>query len=138
MFIRISPVQMGKDLSLVLLECDLRKEALLMVIDLTNPHSFRDITDWLNFHETEAIRTKLLIGNKADLVEERKISKEEAEKYAREYGLVYFETSAKEGTGVHEAMDYAIFDVLAKEIKPKAQPTVREPLRRFNLRCHVQ
>jgi len=84
------------------------------------------------------IPTKLLIGNKADLVEERRISREEAEIYAKEHDLVYFETSAKEGTGVEEAMDYAIFDVLAREIQPPAQPVVREPLRASNLRCEVQ
>jgi len=115
-----------------------RKQAILLVLDLTYPHSFRDINGWLRFQEAQMIPTKLLIGNKADLVEERRISREEAEIYAKEHDLVYFETSAKEGTGVEEAMDYAIFDVLAREIQTPAQPVVTEPLRTSNLRCEVQ
>ncbi|CAE7470015.1 rab13 [Symbiodinium natans] len=113
-----------------------RKEAILLVLDLTNPRSLLDITDWLRFPEAQAIPTKLLIGNKADLVECRKISRKEAEQYARENGMTYFETSAKEGTGVGEAIDYAIFDVLAKEIRP--QPVVPETRRASNSRCALQ
>jgi GTPase SAR1 family protein len=44
-----------------------------------------------------------LVGNKADLNKKRAISKEEAEKFAAQFDLVYIETSAKTADGVDEA-----------------------------------
>ena len=41
-----------------------------------------------------------LVGNKLDLNDQRKISKEEASKFAEENGLLYFECSAKTGENV--------------------------------------
>ena len=41
----------------------------------------------------------MLVGNKADLVEERKIQREHAEDYAREIGADYHEVSAKSNQG---------------------------------------
>jgi len=60
---------------------------------------------------------KLLIGNKCDLADKRKISKEEAENLAAQYNIKYIETSAKDSTNVSEA-----FKVLAREIKSKVMP----------------
>lgn len=41
-----------------------------------------------------------LCGNKTDLEARRQVTQEEAQKYAEEEGLLWFETSAKSGTGV--------------------------------------
>ena len=57
---------------------------------------------------------KFLVGNKADLINERKISKEEANKYAEEHNLPYIETSAKEGFGVEELFDMTIKHFLGR------------------------
>ena len=38
---------------------------------------------------------KLMVGNKIDLEDERKISKKEAEELAAQYQMKYFEASAK-------------------------------------------
>ena len=67
-----------------------------------------------------------LIGNKADLEENRVIHKEQAEKYKEEYDLDYFiETSAKTGMNAQEIFieaaktlynDYSLYK---NEKKPK-------------------
>merc|ERR1712137_879267 len=44
----------------------------------------------------------MLIGNKCDL-ERREISREEGERFAREHGLIFRETSAKTSHNVEEA-----------------------------------
>ena len=44
-----------------------------------------------------------LIGNKADLVEKRAVTYEEASEYAKERGLNYVELSAKTGKNVANA-----------------------------------
>ena len=47
----------------------------------------------------------MLIGNKADLEEEREVSKEEGEQLAQMLECKYYETSAKTGQNVNEALD---------------------------------
>jgi len=44
----------------------------------------------------------ILIGNKHDLENNRKVTKEEGERRAREWGMEYVETSAKTGKNVDE------------------------------------
>lgn len=45
----------------------------------------------------------MLIGNKADLADKRKVTKYEAEEFAREHGMMFFETSAKTKINVDES-----------------------------------
>lgn len=45
----------------------------------------------------------MLIGNKSDLDHRRQVSHEEGEKFARENGLIFLETSAKTAANVEEA-----------------------------------
>ena len=45
---------------------------------------------------------RILIGNKCDMAD-RAVSRAEAETLARDYGINYFEASAKRGIGVEEA-----------------------------------
>ena len=47
----------------------------------------------------------VLVGNKSDMKEERKVSEEEARKLAEENGMGYVETSAKMGTNISEAFE---------------------------------
>lgn len=44
----------------------------------------------------------LLVANKADLKLERQVSTEEGQAFAQRNNLLYFETSAKTGTGVEQ------------------------------------
>ena len=45
------------------------------------------------------------MGTKIDLVDERKISQEEAQNLAKSYKMQYFETSAKENKGINELFE---------------------------------
>ena len=45
----------------------------------------------------------MLIGNKSDLDARRQVSAEEGERFAKEHGLIFMETSAKTAYNVEEA-----------------------------------
>ena len=73
-------------------------DALIFVFDITNENSFNHIKDWMT--DSEMVGKdfkKILIGNKSDLIDERKINKEKIENYLKNNNMKYFETSAKNG-----------------------------------------
>ena len=45
----------------------------------------------------------IIIGNKSDLEEKRQVSTEEGQRFAKEEGLVFLETSAKSSENVEDA-----------------------------------
>ena len=81
--------------------------AIVLVFDVTCINTFQNIDKWLqeindNFDNPIII----LLGNKADIEDERKVSKEEIEIYTKKKNLMYFETSAKTGQGINEGFSY--------------------------------
>ena len=78
---------------------------IILMYDITDNASFTAIPEWI----TSVKDTKgkdfpmILCGNKIDLEEERKISKEDGEGLADEYKIDFFEISNKDGTNVEEA-----------------------------------
>ena len=80
-------------------------KAALLVYDITNRESFNNIKKWrndlTNFTDNA---TFILIGNKVDLEDEKKIQKEEGNTLAEEIGAVgFFETSAKTNIEIDDA-----------------------------------
>ncbi len=56
----------------------------------------------------------VLIGNKTDLPEERMVSRNEALKLARDYEMLYMETSAKSQENVERAFVWPATNILDK------------------------
>ena len=56
----------------------------------------------------------VLIGNKCDLSDRRAISTEDGQRLAKEYGIPFFETSAKQDINVQEA-----FGALVKQVSDR-------------------
>lgn len=79
---------------------------ILVVFDLTRPDTFLQTSMWIESikDSTTDVIDVILVGNKSDL--ERKVSVEEAEETARQFGVKYFETSAREDKNINEAFDY--------------------------------
>eukprot|EP00162_Nutomonas_longa_P006544 comp17077_c0_seq1/m.28209 comp17077_c0_seq1/g.28209 ORF comp17077_c0_seq1/g.28209 comp17077_c0_seq1/m.28209 type:complete len:211 (+) comp17077_c0_seq1:110-742(+) len=77
----------------------------LLVYDITRRATFNHLTSWLTDARnlTDPNTVIILIGNKADLAKQREVTFEEATKFAEENGLIFMETSAKDGTRVEEA-----------------------------------
>jgi small GTP-binding protein len=76
----------------------------LLVYDITRRTSFQNCVKWLEEIQEHGYAKMLivLIGNKNDLQDQRKVSFEEGESFAKENDLIFFETSAKTSAGVEE------------------------------------
>lgn len=89
----------------------------MLVYDITNQQSFDNVANWLqelrvHVHASTVI---FLIGNKCDLEHLRVVKKETADRFARENGLSFLETSALERTNVDKAFEWlvkSVYDVV--------------------------
>jgi len=74
---------------------------------LTDAKSFEAVKSWAQdaakFGNPSTQR--ILIGNKADLVDRRVVTRQQVEQLAKEMGLQYFEASAKTSEGVSAAFN---------------------------------
>ena len=102
----------------------------VLVYAIDNKESFTHVENWLNDLKSQAsddIRI-FLVGNKSDLEEDRKVTREEGEKYKLDQHLdLFMETSAKTGQNARNVLveaakllynDYLKFDENSK--KPEA------------------
>jgi Ras-related protein Rab-1A len=80
---------------------------ILLIYDVTNRDSFKNLESWLIEIEKNASENvlKILIGNKNDLQDEKEITTEEGEAFAKRNGMQFIETSAKMNTNVTEAFE---------------------------------
>ncbi|TFG05805.1 MAG: GTP-binding protein [Promethearchaeota archaeon] len=93
-------------------------QAALFVYDVTRPDTLFNLKNWQNELQSVAgseIKS-LMVGNKSDLVEDRKVSYEEAKKISDELGLSYLETSAKTGDNVNRAFGSLAFLLVKDKI----------------------
>eukprot|EP00345_Euplotes_harpa_P012890 CAMPEP_0168351572 /NCGR_PEP_ID=MMETSP0213-20121227/21955_1 /TAXON_ID=151035 /ORGANISM="Euplotes harpa, Strain FSP1.4" /LENGTH=131 /DNA_ID=CAMNT_0008362457 /DNA_START=148 /DNA_END=543 /DNA_ORIENTATION=- len=78
--------------------------AILLVYDCTDRRTFENISSWMKQIDTHASKdvVKVLIANKTDS-SDREVLSSEGNALAEEYGIEFFETSAKTGKNVNEA-----------------------------------
>ena len=76
----------------------------IIVYDITDENSFKSVKNWIEDCQTYASKNinLVLVGNKIDLESERKISKEDGMELATEYGMEFFEASAKTGENIED------------------------------------
>ena len=85
----------------------------LLVYDITNPKTFESLDKWLSDLKTngEEKISIILVGNKTDLEDQRKISIEQGKEKAEFYKLAFIETSALNGDNIEKAFSELITDV---------------------------
>ena len=80
---------------------------VILVFDITNKETFDLLESWLKeLKDTNKSNiSKVLVGNKSDLAENREVTVEDANKFANNINCKYFEASAKTGENINEALD---------------------------------
>ena len=94
-------------------------DGIILIYDITKRDTFNSVRNWINNIKEEAPAkvVLVLIGNKVDDEENRKVPKSEGEDIANEYNLPFFECSAKADINVTQTFDVLIKKIV--EINPK-------------------
>ncbi|CAD2222617.1 Rab family, other [Angomonas deanei] len=101
----------------------------MIVYDITNQSSFDSVATWLQELRVFVPPTCciFLIGNKCDLEHLRVVRKENADKFARENGLSFLETSALEKTNVDKAFEWLAKSVFDVSVAPSTEAPSNRP-----------
>ena len=107
-----------------------KADGFFLLFDVTDRKSFNEITGWIedirgqrgidkgdNFQKQSIDEVLLLIGNKIDKIEDRKVSKEEANNLAKKYNVKYYEMSCKQGINIYEIFCQIIYEASSKNNK---------------------
>ncbi|VDM16220.1 unnamed protein product [Hydatigera taeniaeformis] len=95
---------------------------IIVVYDVTSEESFRNLGLWMEEIKRHARSDviKILVGNKSDLEDRRKVTYEQGAEFANLHGLQFFETSAKSASRVEEAF-FSMAEQLLKAFRQQRQ-----------------
>ena len=95
---------------------------IFFVFSLDDKESFYNLDKWINNVKNDyqsMLPFLILIGNKKDIIDNRKITKEEIDDFVLKNNIdYYYETSAKSGESVHELFEDIIKKLYIKFIEP--------------------
>ena len=101
-------------------------DGFFLLFDVTDRKTFEDISGWIkdirttrgndetNFEQKTNDEVLVLMGNKIDNVQNRTVSKEEANELAEKYNVKYYEISCKSGINIYEVFCDVIFEASSK------------------------
>ena len=106
-------------------------KAVILVYDITNPKSFEEMKEyWYNEVKQQGDSDVIIAvaANKSDLYEDKKVTDEEGEEFAKDKKAIFASTSAKNDSGIKVLFDNIAqkildpnFDFAANEEKKKAE-----------------
>ena len=102
-------------------------KAIILVFDLTDQKSFDDLKNiWLKDIKNYADKNIqiLIVGNKVDLIEERKVTESQVINFCREKDYKYIDASAKEGTNILKIFEELSF-VLATNYEKEREEEMK-------------
>ncbi|EUB58609.1 GTP-binding protein YPT1 [Echinococcus granulosus] len=100
---------------------------IILVYDVTSEESFRNLSLWMEEIKRHARSDviKILVGNKSDLEDNRKIAYEQGAEFANLHGLHFFETSAKSSSQVEEAF-FSMAEQLLRSFRQQRQQQLQQ------------
>ncbi|KAI9114407.1 hypothetical protein K1719_014635 [Acacia pycnantha] len=91
-------------------------QGIIMVYDVTRRETFTNLSEiWakeIDLYSTNQDCIKMLVGNKVDKEGDRVVSKEEGIDFAREYGCLFIECSAKTRINVQQCFEELVLKIL--------------------------
>ncbi|CAH3153686.1 unnamed protein product [Porites evermanni] len=113
---------------------------IMLVYDVTDEKSFRNIPRWIRKTEELASPdvTKMLVANKCDLEKRRLVTKERGELLARNLELPYKEISALSNLNVEDAFSLILKRVFKQAVSPVrswAERTLEQSVAQGDLFC---
>ncbi|KAG9148697.1 hypothetical protein Leryth_013389 [Lithospermum erythrorhizon] len=91
-------------------------QGIIMVYDVTRRDTFTNLSDiWakeIDLYSTNQDCIKMLVGNKVDKDSDRVVSKKEGIDFAREYGCLFIECSAKTRANVEQCFEELVLKIL--------------------------
>lgn len=103
---------------------------VVVVYDICERNTFEDLPRWVRDARVEADPNceLILVGNKIDKQDQRKVSREEAEDFAKHHNINnYIEVSAKSGEHCNEIVS-KLLEVLNEKIANKVIDLTRAPV----------
>ena len=93
-----------------------------IVYDITSESSFENVEKWYEQAQKDASKevSIILVGNKCDLENERKVSKEKGEEKAKSLNAPFFETSALSKINIDDIFKEMINNIYERTGGPKA------------------
>jgi len=122
---------------------------IMLVYDVTSEKSFNNINQWIDniTQHANADVEKMLLGNKADMNDQRQVSTEIGKELAQSHGIKFMETSAKTGQNVDEAFRQLASDIknkmekrsdLTGVVQPTSHKITKESKRRLGLKLKCE
>ena len=100
-------------------------QAVILVYDCTNSTSFTNLSHWMTESERCAAETAniILLANKRDLNDSIAVTKDQGQQFANEFGIPFYEVSAKTGENVDKFFEDIISQIISES---NAAPTASE------------
>ena len=94
-----------------------------IVYDITNEATFQNVDKWFEQAKKEASKdvSIILVGNKCDLENERKISKEQGKEKAKNFNCPFFETSALSKINIDDIFKEIVNNIFERTGGPKGE-----------------
>ena len=107
---------------------------IILIYDVTSIQTYENVKNWITQIREEASKNVVIYiaGNKIDMEEERKVTTEEGQKLADEYGFPFIETSAKSGINIDETFSDLVEKIDSVYSKLETKPGGNKVNKVFN------
>ena len=112
----------------VALQYVVHAQGIYLVYDITDKNSFNQIEHWVELANQKVDVTKIplmIVGNKTDLEDLRKVSFEEGKELANKLKADFYETSAKDNKNVKESF-YKLINIAYEKVKNEIDDNEKE------------
>ena len=113
-------------------------DGALIVYNIADYSSYEDAAVWLDDLRIHPNIILMLVGNQCDMEDHRAVPMHEAKAYAEKNSMMFFETSAKDGTNVEAAFHNLVTGQHCTHPSPLHNTVARQPTRPLLITLNTQ